>query len=254
MKKQKLSSGEIANICKINKKTLFYYDQINLFKPAVIEANGYRYYTLDQIDQLSKIKALQSVGFSLAEIKQQMEGKELSEGLKMLHQQKQKIEEKANELLAVKEMLGQKILELEHYNQIGIHRIFKKEYSEQWLHVDELLSQTNSVTNFLLDGHHFGIILTVTDGLTENTKVTKYQQVADVKVANFKKEKGSYAGLYFTSDEHHILANALQALAMLKNNGHSISGYAYVKDIASDFVNFQNGEIPFQITMQVKNS
>ena len=80
MKKQKLSSGEIANICKINKKTLFYYDQINLFKPAVVETNGYRYYTLDQIDQLSKIKALQSVGFSLTEIKQQLEVKELSEG------------------------------------------------------------------------------------------------------------------------------------------------------------------------------
>lgn len=69
MKKEKFLSGEFARICQVNKKTLFYYDEIDLFKPAIVEQNGYRYYTYDQIDEFSKIKALQSVGLSLTDIK-----------------------------------------------------------------------------------------------------------------------------------------------------------------------------------------
>jgi len=254
MKKQKISSGELANIGNINKKTLFYYDQIDLLKPAIVEANGYRYYTFNQIDQLSKIKALQSVGFSLGEIKQQLDVNDLSEGLAILRRQKQTIEKKANELLAVKKMLDQKIFELEHYEQTGIQRVFLRDYDEAWLRVDEPSSQTGYITNYLLDGYHFGVILANAVYSTEQLKITKYQQVANIEMANYTKEKGEYAGIYFTSDENNIIANALNALAIIKSRGYSVDGRAYLKDIASDFVNFQNERIPFQLTMKVSNS
>lgn len=250
MKKQKLSSGEIARICNLNKKTLFYYDQINLLKPAIVEANGYRYYTPDQIDLLSKIKALQSVGFSLAEIKQQLYAEDISEGIATLYRQKQIIEEKANELAAVMNTLDLKILELEHYNQIGINQVFIKVINEEWLHVDKPSLQEEIRANYLLDGYHFGIMMDITGHPAEKIKITKYKHVDNAKKANFKKEKGPYVGIYFTSGEDHIIADALKAITQIQESGYSLAGQAFVKDIASDFVNFEHGNIPFQMTMK----
>lgn len=251
MKKLKLTSGEMARICNLNKKTLFYYDQINLLKPAIVEANGYRYYTPDQIDQLSKIKALQSVGFSLAEIKQQLYADDISEGIATLNRQKRIIEKKANELIAVKNTLHLKILELEHYDQIGFNQVFIKGCNEEWLHLDKPSPQEEIRANYLFDGYHFGIMLGITDQSAEKIEITKYKHVDNVKKANFKKEKGEYVGIYFISGEDHIIADALIAMTRIQESGYLLEGQAFVKDIASDFINFEHGNIPFQMTMKL---
>lgn len=36
--------GQFAKLHEINKKTLMWYDEIGILKPAVIKENGYRYY------------------------------------------------------------------------------------------------------------------------------------------------------------------------------------------------------------------
>ena len=37
------TTNEFAKLYNINKKTLIYYDEIGLFKPAIIKENGYNY-------------------------------------------------------------------------------------------------------------------------------------------------------------------------------------------------------------------
>ena len=62
--------SEIAKIFNISRRTLIYYDEIDLFKPHYIdEENGYRYYSGHQIYVLRFIIALKNSGFSLNEIK-----------------------------------------------------------------------------------------------------------------------------------------------------------------------------------------
>ena len=63
MKKEEktFSTGEFAKLVEVNKDTLLYYDKINLFKPAGIHANGYRYYTFKQFDQFMAIHSLRDV-------------------------------------------------------------------------------------------------------------------------------------------------------------------------------------------------
>ena len=39
------SIGQFARLHEVNKKTLMWYDEIGLLKPAVTKPNGYRYYT-----------------------------------------------------------------------------------------------------------------------------------------------------------------------------------------------------------------
>lgn len=63
--------GEIKKILGVSRKTLLVYEEMGLLTPAVKdESSGYRYYTADNMTQLRSIRSLQTLGLSLAEIKE----------------------------------------------------------------------------------------------------------------------------------------------------------------------------------------
>lgn len=63
--------GEIVDILGVTRKTILVYEEMGLLKPAVKdEKSGYRYYTADNMTQIRSIRSLQSLGLSLAEIKE----------------------------------------------------------------------------------------------------------------------------------------------------------------------------------------
>ena len=65
----KITVSKMAEIHKISRQTLIFYDKINLFRPALVEENGYRYYSYTQIPYLREICFLKSVGVKLEDIK-----------------------------------------------------------------------------------------------------------------------------------------------------------------------------------------
>ena len=65
-----LKIGEFSKITGVPIRTLRYYDEIDLFKPAEIDLfTDYRYYKEEQIEDLKIINKLKSIGFTLEEIK-----------------------------------------------------------------------------------------------------------------------------------------------------------------------------------------
>lgn len=75
-----LSIGEFSKICRVSTKTLRYYEEIGLILPGEINPeNGYRYYSIDQLETMLFIIRLKSYHFSLEEIKQMLESGELRE-------------------------------------------------------------------------------------------------------------------------------------------------------------------------------
>ena len=67
--KNYITTGEMARMMNINKKTLIYYDEIGLFSPTVKADNGYRYYTFRQVLPLYTIVTLRRAGISIQKIK-----------------------------------------------------------------------------------------------------------------------------------------------------------------------------------------
>lgn len=66
----KFTVGELAKLHGISKQTLIYYDNIDLFKPNIVDKNnGYRYYTSDQLEVLDSILLLREIGISIKDIK-----------------------------------------------------------------------------------------------------------------------------------------------------------------------------------------
>lgn len=65
-----LSIGKVAEIMDVSVQTLRYYSNIDLITPAYINPeSGYRYYSADQLHFIDRIKYLQKLGISLADIK-----------------------------------------------------------------------------------------------------------------------------------------------------------------------------------------
>ncbi|SHJ15292.1 MerR family transcriptional regulator [Parasporobacterium paucivorans] len=64
-----LTISEMAKIHGISRQTLIYYDKIKLFSPSFVDANGYRYYSAEQIPLLREICFLKSIGIRLEDIK-----------------------------------------------------------------------------------------------------------------------------------------------------------------------------------------
>lgn len=63
--------GDFSRLSRVSIKTLRYYDEVCLLKPAQVDQyTGYRYYTYDQLPRLNRILALRDLGFSLEEIGQ----------------------------------------------------------------------------------------------------------------------------------------------------------------------------------------
>jgi effector-binding domain-containing protein len=64
-----LRIGEFSVLTQISIKTLRYYDEVGLLKPARVDLNsGYRYYSASQVPRLHRILALRDLGFPLDRI------------------------------------------------------------------------------------------------------------------------------------------------------------------------------------------
>lgn len=76
--------GMFSKLGRVTIKTLRHYDEEGLLAPAYVdEENGYRYYTTDQLFRLNKIVALRQMGFSISEIGDIVDGRNVSAILEM---------------------------------------------------------------------------------------------------------------------------------------------------------------------------
>ncbi|MFZ2537402.1 MAG: MerR family transcriptional regulator [Oscillospiraceae bacterium] len=111
--------GVFSKISKTTIKTLRYYDEIGLLKPAHIDGeNGYRYYTTDQLVNLHKIVSLRQIGLCVDEVILIMSGRNIDI---ILEQRKIEIEA---QLMDTKEQL----FRLNHYI-LEMKEGFKMDYN-----------------------------------------------------------------------------------------------------------------------------
>lgn len=69
MSAKRMRVGELARRTGLSVRALHYYDEIGLLSPSQRSESGYRLYNRDDVALLQKIKSLQQLGLSLAEIR-----------------------------------------------------------------------------------------------------------------------------------------------------------------------------------------
>ena len=102
----KLKIGEFSQMMQVTVKTLRHYEQKGLLFPCEVdEWTGYRYYSIEQMQRLNTIRQLQSLGFSLNEIKELCDEGEYAPSIEQLNEKIEKTEQQLQLLVARRSQL-----------------------------------------------------------------------------------------------------------------------------------------------------
>lgn len=133
------SIGDFAKKTGITIRTLHYYDEMNLLKPAFITDAGRRYYSDESIIQLQKIVTLKFLGYSLEKIHKliYLNDWDLKESLQF---QKQEMLQKREQIDRVIRALDHALYIMDEQGTVNanifmtlIHNIHKEDEQKKWL-------------------------------------------------------------------------------------------------------------------------
>ncbi len=102
---EKMTSGEIAKKAGVSQKAVRLYDKKGLLKPTDYSEGNYRLYDKEALVVLEKIVALKQIGFSLEEIKNNLEAGDMQDIRSILEKQLQMMEQKQYQLNKVIAMI-----------------------------------------------------------------------------------------------------------------------------------------------------
>jgi len=106
-KREYLQIGELAKMYNISVQALRYYDRIGFLKPLYIDPNThYRYYSRNQGFLVRNKKLLQAAGFSLAEIKDFLNKKNLHEIVGLYKRKREDLDGQIKDLHEKKKQIG----------------------------------------------------------------------------------------------------------------------------------------------------
>lgn len=137
MNEKYFTTSEFSKICKVNKQTLLYYDQIGLFSPMYKNEKGYRFYSIRQLEWFNVIELLKDLGMPLKEIQQYIEHKSPASFLSLMHQQKKNIVKKRKEIEMTERIIDSKIELMELASQLDFHQISLDQHTEATLYLSK---------------------------------------------------------------------------------------------------------------------
>lgn len=129
---ERYTIGEVAKKLQVSTRTLRFYEEKDLVRPAYTEENGYRFYEKDQIRQLELILFLKELGFSLKQIKMLIQDEHGSQSLELLlkeqyQENQRKIDEISKKQAKIEHLQKIKLLPDVLTNYSGITDIMRKE-------------------------------------------------------------------------------------------------------------------------------
>jgi len=86
---------KLGRLAGISTRTLRYYDEIGILKPARINSSGYRIYGKEEVDRLQQILFYRELGVSLDSIKNIITSPSFN-GVEALREHREKLLEKEN--------------------------------------------------------------------------------------------------------------------------------------------------------------
>lgn len=115
--------GQFADLHEINKKTLMWYDEIGLLKPACIKENGYRYYSYQQSSTLETILMLRELNVSLDEIKNFIEHRTIDSFDYLLKEKITELNETISHLKSIQKVLSNHRRNMEMLRSLDVSAI-----------------------------------------------------------------------------------------------------------------------------------
>lgn len=142
-KNKLLTIGQFATMHGINKKTLMWYDEIGLFKPATVNPeNGYRYYHYHQSPILETILLLRELDVSIGEIQNFMEHRSAASMKSLLEEKITELDQNIMHLQALRKTLGKHRQNMETLLTMDLSEIIIIEKEPRYLVTVDIDQQT----------------------------------------------------------------------------------------------------------------
>lgn len=132
--------AELAKLLGISKQLLLYYDKNDIFSPAFVDENGYRFYVLSQYFTLQIIISLRKLDVSLKEIKAYLKSKDINLLKDIYRNKQQEYKKQIEELLYLEKTMQQKIAFLNDIQNLPLNQILLELQEEEHLYFSEDIS------------------------------------------------------------------------------------------------------------------
>lgn len=227
-----MTCGEFAKLCHVSKRVLFYYDEINLLKPAYVNEKGYRYYAWYQYDQMGTIQLFQNIGMSLKDIQALIDQKDFLKKSAELQRQYQIVENKIKEFENIKKnllFLNQRFSILQQY---GFLNLFEENIEDEY-YIREKRPEGKFFFGYMNYGYQYGIIFErdCFDDFKWTFKRCEKQE------ANYIKPKGRYYAAFFLLRNEDLSTCIPEFLKMIDYS--KTIGPLYHEDYCSEIAGYE---------------
>lgn len=266
-----LTTGEFAKLCKVNKQTLFYYDQIGLLSPIFKSEKGYRYYSIHQIELFFVIDLLKDLDMSLNDIQLYMQNKSPESYLALMHQKKEEIVKKRQEVEMKEQFIEAQIGLMEEASHLDFYHVTLEQMPEATLYLSKNIENITEeefvevVSDFInelneshLDtGYPIGVI-------TKREQVLKgeytnysylYMEQPNPKDGHpyFKTVKGDFIIGYHIGDENTVHHTYKRLFLEMEQLNVTIGEYVFEEYIYDSVVKKQKEHYVTKIMIQVNH-
>lgn len=248
------SIGTLAKMHGINKKTLMWYDEVGLLKPALVKANGYRYYTCAQSFMLENILMLRELEVSIPKIKEFLQNRTPQGLSKVYALTLSDVDQKIDRLNSIKTHLNKELNAIEELLSIDLKAIavVNIDHDEDMTLLDvgcdatmeDLIEDALKVkTQENIDtlDCQLGAIIAV-DSL-KNDDFDSYRYVFigakpqdSSHVSLHKKKAGRYLRAYHQGSWEKLPDRYREILSYAQEHNLKLTDYSYERGINEDFV------------------
>ncbi|MCT4621664.1 MAG: MerR family transcriptional regulator [Marinisporobacter sp.] len=234
--------NEIAKLFNITKRTLQYYDKIDLLKPALIKENGYRVYGEDELTQLIEILILKNIGLNSRDIKSVFEEKTPKNIENVLNGVDKRLDDELRKIMFLKENIKhvKKSLNYENssYDDIKIktfeeRKIVKiKNSGEDINNIIEMMALGTQILTETIENQipfiEFGFIFHKDNKISNN--YTKYANYFYTIPKNYKHNHTTtltnifYACSWFEGDLNELDKEIIKVLDWIDKKNYTIEG------------------------------
>jgi DNA-binding transcriptional MerR regulator len=133
---QEYTVKQLAELSGVSIRSLHYYDEIGLLKPAHVGANGYRYYRREELLRLQQILFHRELGVSLDEIKKILDAPDFDRA-SALRAHRRKLGEEMQRYQRLIQTIDETLVELKGGKSMNERAFYKGLDPEKWAASDQ---------------------------------------------------------------------------------------------------------------------
>ncbi len=240
-KKDLISTGNMAKFHNINKRTLFYYDEIGLFQPYYRDEKAFRYYHSNQHQQLELILSLRALNMPISKIFEFIQQSSSQALFELLTLNKIEIENRIKQLQDLQVINDSRLTTLSKLNKIDeINIVYHTQYELSIIphpasltftqFYNLLKTEINHSNNKNLYCFLYGRMLQIDQVLQANFENYSYLFIKKQALASthsYTSPAGQYIETFHRGPWHTIQHTYQKILQFTKENNLDLHAYAF---------------------------